>query len=127
MQEAFEPLFQTMASAVAALLAGLLYGALRWFLARARKEEGAFASADLSAIVEDAVAEAEQTLVTPLKREAKQPDSVAVRSRVCATVRRNLGPRGLARLRRSTGLRDQDLDRRIDTQIEAAVHALRSR
>jgi len=123
--EALSPLLMAALGWVATRLAQLIN-------ARIRSEETRGVLLRVEQVVFGAVREVQQTLVDDIKAQSPDGrlrafDRTRVKEVALATVRSELGPRGLDELSRVLGTAPEAIDQVLSTRIEAAVHEMRRR
>jgi len=121
--EALSPLLMAALGWVATRLAQLIN-------ARIRSEETRGVLLRVEQVVFGAVREVQQTLVDDIKAQSPDGrlrafDRTRVKEVALATVRSELGPRGLDELSRVLGTAPEAIDQVLSTRIEAAVHEMR--
>lgn len=124
-----QQLMDILVPAVVALLGGLislmLARANQWLRSRVHSASFQCATDRLTALTQNAVAEAEQTVVKTLKEDHEKwsdPETQrAVRDGVADVVKRHLGPRGMKEMQGCLGIGAKEIEGMIHTHIEAVI------
>lgn len=115
----------TLVTLIGGLLSLMIARANQWLRSRVHSASFQCATDRLTALTQNAVAEAEQTVVKTLKEDGgkwSEPETQrAVRDGVADVVKRHLGTRGMKELEGCLGIGAKEIEGMIHTHIEAAI------